>query len=139
MSRSRRDVLLAAVVAALTSGAPSTIWAVTRREDMLAGARAAGALLLPHERRTGPLLLAAVPVHLGLSICWAAVLGKALPHRAEPAWGALGGLAIAALDLGIVGRRVPAIRALPQGRQWADHVAYGVTIGVVLHRRRRRR
>ena len=139
MSRSRRDLLLAAVVAALTSGAPSTIWAVARREDMLAGARAAGALLVPDERRTGPLLLAAVPVHLGLSIGWAAVLGKVLPHRAEPAWGALGGLVIAALDLGLVGRRVPAIRALPQGRQWADHVAYGVTIGVVLQRRRRRR
>ena len=139
MSRARQDVLLAGTVAALVSGAPSTLWALARREDMLAAARAAGALRVPDERRTGALLLAAAPVHLGLSIGWAAVLGKALPPRAEPAWGAVGGLAIAALDLGLIGRRLPAIRGLPQGPQWADHVAFGVTVGVVLQRRRRRR
>ena len=45
-------------------------------------------------------------------------------------------MAIAALDLAVIGRRIPAIRALPQGRQWADHVAYGLTVGLVLRARR---
>ena len=60
----------------------------------------------------------------------------ALPHHAEPAWGAVAGLGIAALDLSVIGRRIPAIRALPQGRQWADHVAFGLAVGLVLQKRR---
>jgi hypothetical protein len=128
--------LQAGLAAAVTSGAPSTLVTLARGEDVLAGARAAGTLLLPRERRTLPLLAAAVPVHLALSLAWALALDRALPRGREPVLGVLGGLAIAVLDLGIVGRRLPAIRALPQGRQWADHAAYGLTVGVVLGRRR---
>jgi len=47
-------------------------------------------------------------------------------------FGAFAGVAIAALDLAVIGRRIPAIRALPQGRQWADHVAYGLSVGWAL-------
>ena len=138
----RRDpsaVLAAGLAGAAVSGAPSTVWTLARGEDVLDGARAAGALLLPGERRSAVLLAAAVPVHLTLSLGWAAVLARAIPARREPAWGALCGLAIAALDLGVVGRRIPAIRKLPQGRQWADHVAYGAAVGVALWRGRRSR
>jgi hypothetical protein len=127
----------AGLVAAAVSGAPSTLVTLARGEDVLMGARAAGTLLLPRETRTLPLLVAAVPVHLALSLGWAVVLDRALPRCREPLTGALGGLAIAALDLGVIGRRLPAIRALPQARQWADHVAYGVAVGAVLKRRRR--
>lgn len=93
-------------------------------------------MLLPHERRTPVLLLAAAPVHLALSLGWAGVLAAALPQRAEPAWGVVAGLGIAAIDLTVIGRHFPPIRALPQGRQWADHVAYGLTVGLVLRARR---
>jgi hypothetical protein len=127
----------AGLVAAAASGAPSTLITLARGEDVLMGASAAGTLLLPHERRTVPLLAAAVPVHLALSVGWAVVLDRALPRGREPLYGVLGGLAIAALDLGVIGRRFPAIRTLPQGRQWADHVAYGLTVGAVLAYRRR--
>ena len=130
-------VIHAGLVAAVVSGAPSTLITLARGEDVLDGARAAGTLLLPRERRTLPLLAAAVPVHLALSIGWAAVLDRTLPRGREPLTGLLGGLAIAALDLGVIGRRLPAIRALPQGRQWADHAAYGLAVGAVLACRRR--
>jgi hypothetical protein len=134
--REIHDVIAAGLAGAALSGLPSTAFALARGEDVLDGARAAGAMLLPGERRTGVLLAAAVPVHLVLSLGWAAVLAAIVPRRAEPAWGVLGGLAIAALDLGVIGRRIGAIRALPQGRQWADHVAYGVAVGVTLQARR---
>ncbi len=98
------------------------------------GARGAGTLLLPREHRTLPLLAAAVPVHLALSLGWAVVLERAIPRGREPLGGLLGGLAIAALDLELIGRRLPRIRALPQGRQWADHVAYGLAVGAVARR-----
>lgn len=132
-----RDALHAGLVAAVVSGAPSTLVAIARGDDVLEGARAAGTLVLPRERRTLPLLAAAVPVHLALSLGWAAALARVLPRGGEPLGGLLGGLAIAALDLGVVGRRLPRIRTLPQGRQWADHAAYGLAVGAVLARRRR--
>jgi hypothetical protein len=125
------------VIAAVVSGAPSTAIALARGDDVLDGARAAGALLLPRARGTLPLLAAAVPVHLALSLGWAAVLDRALPRGREVAGGVAGGLAIAALDLVVIGRRLPAIRALPQPRQWADHVAYGLAVGATLAYRRR--
>jgi hypothetical protein len=131
-----RDVLRAGLIAAVVSGLPSTAIAVARGDDVLDGARAAGALLLPRETRTLPLLAAAVPVHLALSLGWAVVLERTLPRGREPLGGLAGGLAIAALDLGVIGRRLPAIRALPQPRQWLDHAAYGLAVGTVLAHRR---
>jgi hypothetical protein len=132
------DILAAGLAGAALSGVPSTLHALATRRDVLAGGRAAGRMLLPRESRTGLLLAAAVPVHLGLSLGWAAVLAPLLPRGAEVPSGAAGALAIAALDLELIARRhFPPIRALPQLPQWADHLAFGVTVGAVLARRRR--
>ena len=133
------DPLAAGLAGATCSAIPSTAWSVAHGDSVLDGASAAGAMLLPRERRTAVLLVAAVPVHLALSLGWAGVMAAALPRRAEPAWGVVAGLAIAALDLLVIGRRFPAIKALPQGRQWADHIAYGLTVGLVLRTRRSNR
>src|SRR4051794_26264788 len=133
------DALIAGATAAVLSGAPSTTVTVLRRERLLEAALAAGSILLPAERRTLPLLAAAVPVHLALSVGWAGVLSVAVPAGRELEGATLGALAIAALDLELIGRAFPRIRALPQGRQWADHVAYGLAVGAVLRTRRRAR
>ena len=100
---------------------------------------AAGTLVLPREQRASRLLLAAAPVHVALSLGWAIVLAAVLPRKRTTELGALAGVGIAALDLGVIGRRYPRIRALPQLPQVADHVAYGATVGAVVYRRRRRR
>ena len=78
-------------------------------------------------------------MHAALSVGWAEVLAAVLPRRRTAVWGALAGLGIAALDLGLIGRRFPRVRALPQLPQVADHVAYGATVGAVLALRRARR
>jgi hypothetical protein len=130
------DALAAGLAGAVCSAVPSTAYSLLRGDDVLEGGRAAGAIVLRRERRTLPLLAAGGLVHATLSLGWAAVLTAVLPRGREPATGLAAGLAIAALDLGVVGRRIPAIRALPQGRQWADHAAYGLAVGVVLRARR---
>jgi hypothetical protein len=130
------DALAAGAAGAVLSGVPSTTVTVLRGESLLDGATAAGSILMPAERRTLPLVAAAVPVHLALSFGWAAVMSVLLPRRATVPAAVAGALAIAALDLELVGRLFPRIRALPQGRQWADHVAYGLAVGVVVRRRR---
>jgi hypothetical protein len=133
------DALASGTAGALLSAVPSTAWTLLRGESPLDGATAAGSILLPRERRTLPLLAAAVPVHVALSLGWAAVLAALVPRDREVPGAVAGALAIAALDLGVVARRFPRIRALPQPRQWADHVAYGLAVGLVLRARRRRR
>jgi len=130
------DAIAAGLAGAACSGLPSTAWSLVRGDDVLEGGRAAGAMILPHEQRTPVLLAAGGIAHLAISLGWAAVLTALLPRGREPVAGLVAGLAIAALDLGIVGRRIPAIRALPQPRQWADHAAYGLTVGLVLRARR---
>jgi hypothetical protein len=111
---------------------PSTLITLLERGDPLEGARALGQVLLPRTQSTPLLLAAGTPVHLALSLGWAGVFAAVLPERAEPLTGTLAGLAVAGLDLAVLGRFFPTIAALPQARQWADHAAFGLSVGVVL-------
>lgn len=130
-----RDVARAAAAAGVVSGVPSTLHALATGRDVLEPTRAAGTLLLGDEQPTARLVLAAALVHAGLSLGWAAVLAGVLPERGAIAAAVPAGLAIGVLDLVVVGRRFPAIRALPLAPQLADHVAYAVTAAAVLRRR----
>jgi hypothetical protein len=127
-----RDVIRAAAIAGVVSGAPSTVHALLSGGDPLEASLAAGTLLLPGETRRGRLILAAAAAHAGLCLGWTGILAVVLPRRRAIPAGAAAGLAIAGLDLGIVGRRFPRIRALPVVPQVADHVAFGVTVAAVL-------
>jgi hypothetical protein len=129
--------MAAGAVAAVVSGVPSTLWALRAGGDPLEATLAAGSLLLPRETRRGRLLAAAVPVHLALSFSWGVVLARVLPERRTVAAGTAAGLAIAALDLGVIGRRVPRVRSLSTLPQLTDHAVFGATVGAVLGRRRR--
>lgn len=132
--------MLAAAVAAVLSGIPSTTHALLHGIDPLEASLAAGTLLLPGgERRRSRLLPAAIVAHGALSLGWAVLLAAALPRRRMVWWSLPAGLGIAALDLGVVGRRYPRIRALATGPQVLDHLAYAATVGTVLSRRRARR
>jgi hypothetical protein len=141
MRRPRRpaadEAVAAGLAAAVVSAIPSTGWTLVRGDDLLASARAAGTIALGEDAPGALLLAAAVPVHLALSLGWAAVLAAVVPRGREVPGCVAGGLAIATLDLLVIGRRLPAIRALPQASQWADHVAYGLAVGAVLRTRRR--
>jgi hypothetical protein len=107
-----------------------------RRADPLEASAAAGSIVLPGETRRGRLLLAAVPLHLALSVGWACGIALVAPRGRELPFGGLAGLAIAGLDLGVIGRRFPRIRALRPLPQVADHLAFGLVVGWVLKRRR---
>ena len=126
------DGLVAGAVAGVVSGAPSTLLALAGGNSVLEPVRAAGALV------GAPTLTAGVAVHAALSLGWGLVLAAALPRRHTVWWGATSGLAIAAVDLGVVGRRLPRIAALPTVPQVADHMAYGAVVGAVLSARRSR-
>ena len=125
------DGIVAGLVAGALSGLPSTAVAVVRRRDVLDATRAAGSLL------GAPSVPRGVLAHGVMSIGWGVLLSALWPRRATPraslALGAVAGLAIAGLDLGVVApRRFPAIDALAQPSQVADHLAFGTVVAAVL-------
>jgi hypothetical protein len=129
----------AGAIAGVLGGAPSTVYALATRRPLLDTVRAAGTLLVRGETSPTVRTVAGVAAHAVISLGWGVVLSATLPRRRTARWGALAGLAIAGLDLGVLGRRWPRIRALPVLPQVADHVAYGALVGVVLSRSARRR
>ena len=133
--RPLRELARAAVVAGVLSGAPSTVHALATGGDVLAATRAAGTLL--PGRRDRPGLLAGAIAHGVITVGWVGVLAVASRGRhLGPLRGAVAGAAIAALDLGLIApRRAPAIAALPQPPQWADHLAFGALAGACLSTR----
>ena len=131
-----RDGVVAGALAGALSGIPSTLHALATGRDPLEAALAAGTLVLPHETRRARLAAAAAPVHAVISFGWGIALAHVLPLRRPALEGAAAGLVITALDLGLLARRFPRIRALPLGPQLADHLAYGVIAATTLARRR---
>lgn len=138
-ARAVADGLAAGALAGALSGLPSTLWTLVRGGNPLGAVRAAGTLVLPPSAGSVSLLAAGAGAHTVISFGWAMVLAVVLPEHRTRTAGAAAGLAIAALDLGTVGRRYPDIRALPTLPQLADHVAFGFLVGAVLRTRRRRR
>jgi hypothetical protein len=121
------DGIRAGAFAGVVSGTPSTL----ADRAPVATTRAAGTLL------GAPTVPRGALAHAALSLGWGVILARLLPRRPPLVAGALAGLAIAAFDLGVVGRRCPRIRALRAGPQVADHVAYGVSVAWWLRRARR--
>src|SRR4051794_36748116 len=125
VQRSPQQVFQAAAAAGTLSGIPSTVHALATGSGVLTAARAAGEIL------GRPGLVRGALAHAGITVGWTAVLSRVVPSTHQVAWGAGAGLAIGVLDLGIARRRFPAIAALRQGPQLADHVAFGAVVGAV--------
>jgi hypothetical protein len=128
--------LAAGAAGAVLGSVPSTAWALATGGDPLEATLAAGSMLLRGEENPTRLVAAAVPVHLAFSFGWAVVLAHVLPRRHTVAAGALAGLGIAVLDLGVGRRLFPRVRELRLLPQVADHLAYGAAVGFILARRR---
>lgn len=136
-----RDGLVAGSVGAVVGGVPSTVHALATGGDILESTRAAGSMALPWVEDEQALLAAGANAHVAISLFWGVVLAQLIPPRSTPRasvlLGATGGIAIAALDLGLIGRAFPRIRALPRAPQIADHAVFGAVVGAVLAWRRR--
>ena len=135
--RERRRITEAALVASVLSGAPSTLHALATTRSLTATARyaldatrAIGALVPPFR----PGLVRGAIAHVAISVAMAEVLAHALPRRRSLLAGAGGGLAMGLVNVGVVGRRVPPIRALPLGPQLADNAAFGLVFAAVADR-----
>lgn len=127
----------ATAVAAVLSGAPSTLDALRRHRQlgsMVAyvrdATRAVGTLVPPGR----PGFIRGAIVHLGISVVCGEALARGLPEHNSVRWGAAAGLAIGVVNVGVIGRRFPAIRALPLVPQLADNLAFGLVFALVVDR-----
>jgi hypothetical protein len=114
------------------SGLPSTLLTLAAGKDIFESTRAVGRFVLRRSQSDSSLFLAGGAAHVAISLCWGAILAAVLPRRRTALAGAVAGLAIAALDLGVVGCRLPTIRALDPVPQVLDHVAFGAVVGAAL-------
>jgi hypothetical protein len=133
------DVVVAGGSAALLSGIPSTLYAWITGGDIMEATRAAGAMLVAAGSSAKVLFLAAALVHAAVSFFWSVLLVCLLPHRLTTLWAVLALACIAVLDLRLIGRLFPEISALPFWPQFADHIAFGAVLGMVLEYRRIKR
>jgi hypothetical protein len=123
----------AGAIAAVVSGIPSTVHALLTGADVLAATKAAGTLVPGRRHRPG--VAAGLIAHVVVSAAWTGVLAAIARHgRLGAGGGAVAGLVIAALDLGIAARAYPAVRALPRGPQILDHLVFGAVTGALLDR-----
>jgi hypothetical protein len=136
-TRERRRVIEGTAAAALLSALPSALISLRRHRSMLDAAgdlldatRAAGTLLPPG--REG--LVAGTVAHFAISAGCGELLARTLPQSRSVIWGAGGGLAIGVVNLVVIGRRFPRIRALPLAPQLADNVAFGIVFALVADR-----
>ena len=137
--RSQRRILEGAAVAAVLSGAPSSVWALARggspRAAWASGVEATRAIgtLVPPGR---PGSVRGALAHAAISVAVGEALGAWVPRSRSVAWGALGGLAVGWVNLGVIARRrYPQIAALPLGPQLADNAAFGAVFAAVADRR----
>lgn len=134
--RDARSVARATAIAAVLSGAPSTAVELVTGGDALRAARAAGELVPPGppDEPGRPGFVRGLVAHTAVSVFWGLVLAVVLPRRRQVLWGAAAGACIAALDMGVIARRFPAIRSLPPLPQLADHLAFGALYGWAIDR-----
>lgn len=116
--------LVAATIAGILSGIPSTLHALATGRD-------------PVESPTTPTwrspvwAITGLVVHAALSLGWAGAIRKVVVNRQRPVPArAAAGRDIAALDLAIARRWFPRVAALPPWSQVLDHVAFGPLVGV---------
>lgn len=128
----------AGAVAAILSGVPSTVHTLATGGDLTESTRAVGTILLGEDAPPARLILAGATAHIAISLGWGAVLAPFVPSRHPVRWGMGAGLAIAALDLGVIGRRFARVRALPLIPQVADHIAFGAVVALLVSRSRDR-
>jgi hypothetical protein len=134
--RPQGRILEATIAASLFSAAPSLLYTLRRNGVLgatlyaLQGTRAIGTLVPPGR----PNVIVGAATHFGISAAFGQALGRFLPLRRSPLWGAAAGAAMGLIGAGIIGRRFPAIRGLPFGGQIADNVAFGIIFAVVADR-----
>jgi hypothetical protein len=82
-----------------------------------------------------PGLVRGVAIHAVISVLAGELLGFVLPRERSVLWGAVGGLLLGVVNLGVIAPRFyPVIAELELAPQIADNIAFGVAFAAVADR-----
>ena len=138
MANRVRTTLVAGGLAGLVGAIPSTVYLLVTGGDVFASVNAIAAMVAANELPVLHRVAVAAAVHFALSFFWTSVLVALIPRRA-PVFGAIVASAIITFfDLKVIAPHYFAeVAALALVPQLADHLAWGATVGAVLHARQK--
>ena len=127
-------------MATVFSGAPSTLYFFVTSADLWLPIQAVGTTMLPADSSAWSILLAAGVIHCAVSMFWAVIVAGAAPAKHVVAFAMSASALIAVLDLRIIAPALfPDVANLSFWPQFADHLAWGMLLGMTLHFRQMRR
>jgi len=127
-----RTTLLAAVLAGLAGGVPSTLYAIATGGDWLHSIHAVAAIVNAENLTMGWRISVAAAVHFAISLMWASALVAILPRRHTVLWASAAGVVIAVIDLRVLAPIFfPEVASLSFWPQLADHIVWGASVGAV--------
>ncbi len=130
-----RLTALAALLAGIIGGVPSTLFAVASGGNWLESINAVAAVANAENLSFGWRICVATAIHFTISFVWTTALMAFLPQRRALLWAPAAGAAIAVIDLLLLAPILfPAVAALSFWPQLADHVVWGAAVGAVLTR-----
>ncbi|MDB5811943.1 MAG: hypothetical protein JWN94_4065 [Betaproteobacteria bacterium] len=120
-------------MATLFSGVPSTLFFIITGVDLWPPIQAVGEMVLPSSSEPSQIFIAAALVHGTVSVFWTLVVARILPVKHAPAYAIAASALIAVIDLRVIAPVFfPAVAALSFWPQVADHLAWGLLLGVTL-------
>jgi hypothetical protein len=131
-----RDGVAAGLLAWPLSELPSLADHVCAGRPWWSTDAAAATLVAPASLPVGQRRVLGTALRVLVAANWGAVLSRWLDRRHPVAHGAVAGAVLAGFEYGLVGRRRPAIEALPALPQVADQVVFGTVVGALLRRSR---
>jgi hypothetical protein len=130
-----RITALAALLAGIIGGVPSTLYAVASGGNWLDSINAIAAITNAENLSFGWRICVATVIHFTISFFWATALMAFLPQRRVLLCASAAGGAIAVIDLLLLAPILfPEVAALSFWPQLADHVVWGGAVGAVFKR-----
>jgi hypothetical protein len=131
------DVFWPWLLATLFSGVPSTVFFLATGQPLWPPVHAVGSMLVSSNAAPWLIFLAAAAVHCAVSLFWTIVVVCILPAKHVVLWALGASGLIAVLDLRIIAPLFfPEVARLSFWPQFADHLAWGLLVGMMLQWRR---
>jgi hypothetical protein len=131
------DVFWAWLAGTLFSGVPSTVFFLAAGQPLWPPVHAVGSMLVSSNAAPWLIFVAAAAVHGAVSLLWTIVVACLIPVNHVVPWALAASGLIAAFDLRIVAPLFfPEVARLSFWPQFADHLAWGLLVGMTLVLRR---
>jgi len=122
-----KQIIAAGIIGILLSSIPSTIYYRVTSQNILEPFLSIGLIFIDLSHFYLLILISAA-LHFLISLFWSMVLKFIIPNKKQLLFGMFTGIAIALIDLIIIGSHIPGIANLEFFPLLADHVLWGIIV-----------